>query len=390
TIDRAGNLYYHAMQLDRSAPWTADVAGAWLVRVGAEGSVSRATFASLTPNAPAATSLCTSAFTSGLPFPPDPAAVAPKVPCGSQRPGVNVAPAVAADGTIYTVSRAHLNDRWSYLVAVHPDLTPKWAASMRNRFNDGCDVALPPSGTPGGCRAGATRGVDPTDNEPGSGRVRDDSTSSPVVAPDGRILYGAYTRYNHSAGHLMMFTPDGGYVGAYGFGWDITPAIYTHGGTYSIILKENRYNVSSYCNDPSYCPPDRNSATPSNPEQYLITQLDTNLNVEWQYRSTNTLSCSREPSGAINCKEDHPHGFEWCVNALAVDARGVVYANSEDGRLYAIAQGGVAVESIFLRLALGAAYTPLSVDDRGRIYTQNDGVLFAVTEALPRRRAAGR
>ena len=61
-----------------------------------------------------------------------------------------------------------------------------------------------------------------------------------------------------------------------------------------------------------------------------------------------------------------------------VDKNGVVYANSEDGYLYAIAQGGKLRSRLFLKLALGAAYTPLSLDARGRIYTQNDGHLFVV------------
>jgi hypothetical protein len=46
-------------------------------------------------------------------------------------------------------------------------------------------------------------------------------------------------------------------------------------------------------------------------------------------------------------------------------------------------------QSIFLRLALGAAYTPLSLGDDGRIYTQNDGVIYIVKRA-PRSRAIRR
>jgi outer membrane protein assembly factor BamB len=75
---------------------------------------------------------------------------------------------------------------------------------------------------------------------------------------------------------------------------------------------------------------------------------------------------------------DHPDGFEWCINAAAVDKNGVVYSNSEDGNLYAIAQGGVEKQRIFLQLALGAAYTPLSIGPDGKIYTQNAGHLFVI------------
>jgi outer membrane protein assembly factor BamB len=317
--------------------------------------------------------------------------VAPTITCGSQRPGINVAPAIAPDGTVYTISRTHFNDRWGYLVAVNGDLTAKWTASLRNRFHDGCNVAIPPNGSAGGCRAGAITGVDPADNLPGSGRINDNGTSSPAVGPDGRIFYGSFTRYNYSQGHLMAFDPDGSYVGTYGWGWDLTPAIYRHDGTYSLLLKENHYNAPPYCNDHvASCPGNRTLTTPNDPEQYFITQLSRDLAVEWRFKNTETKSCVRI-DGAIQCQEDHPNGFEWCVNAVAVDARGVVYANAEDGNVYAIDQGGLLRQRLFLNLALGAAYTPLSIGGDGRIYTQNNGVMFAVGAAnTQRRRAAGR
>jgi hypothetical protein len=59
--------------------------------------------------------------------------------------------------------------REGHLVAVNPDLTPKWNASLAERLTDGCNVTLPPNGTPGGCRAGACTGVDPWQNR---GRLR--------------------------------------------------------------------------------------------------------------------------------------------------------------------------------------------------------------------------
>jgi len=278
-----------------------------------------------------------------------------------------------------------LNDRWGYLVAVNPNLTPKWTASLRNRFLDGCNVAIPPNGSPGGCRADAITGVDPSDNQPGSGRVLDISSSSPTIAPDGRILYGAYTRYNYSQGHLMMFSPAGDYVAAYGFGWDLTPAIWQHDGSYSILIKENAYGTGSYCSDAVHCPGNRTVATPGDPEAYFITQLSSSLSVEWKYQNRETKSCGRSDNYVVQCSDDHANGFEWCVNAIAVDRRGVVYANSEDGNLYAIDQGGTLRQRIFLKLALGAAYTPLSIGDDGRIYTQQDGLLFVIANRARRR-----
>ena len=388
-IDAAGNVYYNAMQFTASTPWANDPPNSWLVRVAADGTITKATFTSLTPNAPRANDQCRTTFAADItPWPPSRDAVAPSARCGAQRPGMNVAPAIAPDGTVYTISRAHLNDRWGYLVAANANLTPKWAASLRNRFHDGCGVSLPSNGTLGGCRDGSNSGVDPADNESGSGRVNDNATSSPVVAPDGNILYGSYTRYNYSQGHLMMFGPTGNFINSYGWGWDLTPAIYPHDGTYSIVLKENHYSTGSYCND-VWCPNDRTLNTPWDPEWYFITQLNAALEPEWKFQSRNTQSCVRRPDGSVLCFDTNPHGFEWCVNAVAVDSRGTVYATSEDGNLYAIGQGGFEAGRIFLRLALGAAYTPTSIGSDGRIYTQNDGNLFIIDET-PRRRVVKR
>jgi outer membrane protein assembly factor BamB len=100
--------------------------------------------------------------------------------------------------------------------------------------------------------------------------------------------------------------------------------------------------------------------------------------MEWSFQNANTQSCTRNPDGTLACVSDHPHGFEWCVNAPVVDGSGTVYANSEDGNLYAIGQGGLLRQKIFQQLAIGAAYTPASLGGDGKIYTQNDGHLFVV------------
>jgi outer membrane protein assembly factor BamB len=339
------------------------VRGAWLVKVSPTGAVQRADFASLVPGAPAATDLCLTRFRpADRPWPPSPTAEPPSAPCGAQRPGINVAPAIAPDGTIYTISRAHFNGSYGYVVAVNPDLTPRWAASMRDHLNDGCGVLLPFDNSPTGCRTGANFGVDPATNRRPAGQVTDLSSSSPVVAPDGSVLYGAFTNYNGFRGHLMKFSSTGAYQGAYDFGWDTTPAIYEHDGTYSVVIKDNHY----------FDTPGR----PSGP--FYIVQLRADLTQEWRYESEITQSCRRNPDGTVTCVDDHPFGFEWCINAPAVDKDGVVYANSEDGHLYRIGQGGTLKDRVFLNLALGAAYTPLSLDAQGRIYTQNAGSLFVV------------
>src|SRR5215831_2842751 len=309
TVDAQGNLYYNVIGLNQNSTdfYADDVVDSWLVKVAPNGAITNTRYRTLTVGAPAGTDQCPVAFsTAQLPWPPSPDAVAPTIPCGTQRPGLNIAPAIAPDGTLYVATRAHFADRESFLVAINPDLTRKWIVSLRNRFHDGCGVPLvqggqlPPNGTPGGCRAGANFGVDPSTNAPGSGRILDDSSATPTVAPDGSIYFGVYTRYNYAQGHLMHFSAEGNYLGAFRFGWDSTPGVYSHGAGYSVVLKDNHYGgVGSYCNDATICPPDRTATNPAYPEEYFLTQLSPGLNIEWSYKNTNTLSCTRAANGQV-------------------------------------------------------------------------------------------
>jgi hypothetical protein len=372
TSDAAGNIYYNVIEIADASlgdPWLNDVVSAWLVRISSGNVVSSISYATLVPDAPTGTSsVCGGHFSNEpLPWPPSAAAVPPPQRCGSQRPGVNVTPAIAPDGTIYTVSRAHFSANTSYLIALNPDLTPKWRASMQRVLTDGCGVLIPiapDTTTPNSCRPGSTMGVDPTTNDFGSAEVTDLSSSTPTALPDGSVLYGAMSRYNGLRGHLLKFSAAGAFLHSYDFGWDSTPAVYLHDGTYSIIIKDNHYALSGlYCNSFSViC-----GALPAGP--YYITQLNANLSVEWQFQNTTVDAGS-------------PNGYEWCINAPVVDANGTVYVNGEDGYLYAIDQGSglltVPRQRKFLRQAIGAAYTPLSIGADGRLYTQNAGHLFAV------------
>jgi len=379
TADSNGNIYYNALELNTNGnPWNQnDISGSWLVKIGSDDSSATVTYLTLVPNAPpGSATTCPGNFASipnaqqTLPWPPTLKAMPPTELCGSQRAPLNVAPAVAPDGTIYTVSMAHFDNAQAYLVAVNPDLTPKWVSSMQNRLTDGCGVTLPiaPKGVynlQSSCRFGVTVGIDPTTNANGNGVPSDLSSSTPTVLPDGSVLFGATSNYAYSRGHALHFDAQGNYLNSYSFGWDSTPAVYQHDGTYSIVIKDNHYGGPAYC---TY----RNSpvCAPLGPGPYYVSQLDPNLNVEWSFQNT-------------TIDPEHPNGYEWCVNAPVVDRMGVVYITSEDGNVYTVSQGHTGVftdwkQKIFLLEALGAAYTPLSIGEHGEIYSQNNGHLFVV------------
>ncbi len=416
TADDAGNIFYNTISIvaNSANPIGFDLVDSRLVKVTNAGDVTSVTYADLLAPANPPSSGCTGNFpNSQLPWPKGvggaTSAADPNAPpplqfggvCGAQRSGVNVAPAVAPDGTIYTVSRAHMNSRYSYVVAVNPDLSLKWAASLRGHLNDGCGVTVQIAMQQNPiqrskCRWGATIGVDPGTNQPPAGRVIDQSTSSPTVMPDGSVLYGAYTRYNIARGHLFKFSSTGQFLAAFDFGWDSTPAILQDAQGTHVVIKDNHYDEEAgfYCNTGAPVsrggpPTVRNivcdwTGVPAGP--FFIAQLNTNLVPQWQFHSTETNSCTRNPDGTLSCVSDHPNGFEWCVNGDVITGNGVVYANSEDGNLYAIPQGHTGVfdmtspdvKRIFLKLAVGAAYTPTAVAPNGLIYTQNQGILFVI------------
>lgn len=369
TVDEDGSIYYNAIQLNPDNPFAGDVVGAWLVKVTRHGAIVKADYKTLIPDAPAAIDGCFRRFLDQVPrparpWPPPPQpdgspTLPPKAPCLSQRPGLNVTPAIGADGTVFTVSRAHGAPAHGFVVALRPDLTLKWAASLRDHLFDGCGVLVPFSTRASifVCREGASFGVDQFTNLPGAAEVEDMGSSSPTVLPDGGVLYGGLTIYNDAGGgHLMKFDRNGQFVASFPWGWDTTPGVYRHDGTYSIVLKQNHYLDGVF----------------------LIDQLDANLNLEWQFQNTSSQVCERLPDGTIQCFDAGVNGFEWCVNAPAIDRDGTVYVNNEDGYLYAIAQGGIEKARHFLSRAVFASYTPMSLDARGRIYAMNNGELFVI------------
>src|SRR3984893_2777025 len=368
-VDLRGTLFYNVLKLDPNDP-SRTVRG-FLVRAGREDgqkarpvTIKVVPYDGLNPAALSPTALCFGEYApdqrpwpvlepNGTP------ALPPRLRCGVQRPTANMTPAVGLDGTAFTYAKANFSARYSYVLALNNDLTFKWAASLRDVLNDGCGVLVPIDGSLEACQIGAPIGIEPSTGMRPAGYISDKSSSTPVALPDGGVLIGAETTYNGDRGHTFKFDRDGIPAGTFDFGWDSTPAVYAHGDTYSIILKDNHYVTHG---------------------PFSITQLDANMHVEWTYRNTPTQTCARQPDGTVQCADkcDHPNGFEWCVNAPAVDSNGTVYVTSEDGNFYAIGQGGVERARVFLNLALAAAYTPLSIDPAGRIYAMNNGQLTAL------------
>jgi outer membrane protein assembly factor BamB len=364
TVDQVGNLYYNVVAAGADA-------ASWLVKVPVRGPAALADYRTLVPGAPKPADLCYGTFADmspqpALPWPPAPQpdgspTLPPLAPCRSQRAATNVAPAVGPDGTVFTVSRAQNapTSNYAYVVALRPDLTLKWATSMRGELDDGCGVLAPYGTGAFACRAGTARGVDPATNLPPAGEAPDFNAGSPTVLPDGGVLFGAYTQYNGFRGHLMKFDAAGRFAGSFDFGEGITAPVYPHDNTYSLVTKDNYYLT----NGPFY-----------------ITSLDAGMHVEWQVRNTSTQTCERGPDGTVTCVDDgtHPDGWEWCISSPAFDREGTLYGLSEDGYLYALDRSGQVRERVFLGRSIEEAYTPTAIDPTGRIYAQNNGQMYVL------------
>ena len=361
TIDKLGFAYWNVVQRD---PLTFEDRG-FLVKAAPWGQTWKVDYEHLIPGAPEEFDSCFYTFAFAFPNPPPPKpwppsadAAPPQFACGRQRPGINVTPSIGSDGTIFTASSADFDPAYSYIVALEPDLSLKWATSLRGMVHDGCGVHRPgfPEGDVVCSDTFSAVGVDPNTNMEPALHVDDDSSSTPVALPDGGVLYGALdSGYNFARGHLVKLDPNGKLAATYTFGWDTTPAVYQHDGTYSIVLKDNHY----FSQGPFY-----------------LTQLSKDLVPEWQFQNRSTQACGRQPDGTLKCTDEpHPNGFEWCVNAPAIDAHGTVFANAEDGFVYEIGQGGLLKTQTFLNQALGAAYTPISLDPAGHVFALNNGEL---------------
>ncbi len=189
--DDDGHVIYNADRArPRPTPGMPTSAGAWLVRVGPDDVAAKVDFATLVAGAPGPADACKGQFSDEpTPWPPSSTATPPSSPCGSQRPGLNVVPAVGPGrndlhGQPRPVQRPSTPSSWRS----HPDLTPAWSTSLRGFLNDGCGVLVPIDNTDSGCRTGTTVGVDPATNDRPAGACRTPCRLHPWCSPMARCF----------------------------------------------------------------------------------------------------------------------------------------------------------------------------------------------------------
>jgi hypothetical protein len=264
----------------------------------------------------------------------------------------NVAPALSSDGsTVYVVVKWSADGKYSYLLGLNSTtLATKYSVFLR----------------------------DPRNGNPAE--IIDDSTSSPMVAPDGDVYFGVRANPNNGArGFLLRFSGDLSITKTPGaFGWDYTPGIvpassvpsYTGMSAYLLFCKYNDYATGDGSGVNRVALLDPNGA-----------QIDPHPSADGLVEMREVLTViaptpDPEVSNAIAVKE-------WCINAPAVNpATNSVFFNNEDGNAY---RWNLATNSldqaIPLNAGVGQPYVPTVIGPDGTVYTLNGGSLFALGNA---------
>lgn len=219
---------------------------------------------------------------------------------------------------------------------------------------------------------------DPRNNGANNAALLDDSTASPMVAPDGDVFLGVFGNpYNGSRGFLLHFSPNLGtqYVpGA--FGWDQTPSIvpasmvpqYKGPSSYLLFSKYNNYAIN-----------DGNGVNQVAILDPKTTQIDPHssangLTVMREVLTMNGPTPDAEFPGVTNAVR------EWCINTSVVNpATGEVYFDSEDGHIYAWHLGKNSLtQAVLLSSGIGEPYVPTVLGPDGTVYTLNGTYTFAL------------
>lgn len=347
TVDAAGNVYYTVVAWPPNGAVGSQPRGSWLVRVSPSNVATKAEWHAVATSALGVkqeTDLCSYPFifdedAGDPPFPPTPDAAPPQFGCGRQRPAVNAAPTIGADGSLIVVTIANNAVRNSYLVAVDPaTLAPRWAAPLGGHISDGCGVLIPfDNDDPDACRVGSHVGVDPRINELFSTTDTGIMQNAPVVAPDGTILYGIYSGgYDTNRGHLLHFSETGAAKGLFDYGWDSTPAIWTHDGTFSVVMDDNHFSpVTGDGTGPGL--------------DARVARLSPALAIQ------NETTVPPNADAVANDFMDGQAAIDVSGNAYVLNATGMVYKISSAGALVGSLDLGVSVEALGSEFSWGKA-----------------------------------
>ena len=220
---------------------------------------------------------------------------------------------------------------------------------------------------------------DPRNDNPAV--ISDDSTASPMVAPDGDVYIGVLSNPgNGSRGFLLRFSGDLSVEKTPGaFGWDYTAAIvpssmvpsYQGTSTYLIFSKYNNYagfGDGDGVNRIALLDPNDTQTDP-HPSAPGLLEMREVMTVTGPTPDENSLSF------------EFPYAVrEWCINTAAVNpATNSIFTPSEDGYIYRwnLVTNSLS-QAVQLTEGIGEPYVPTIIGPDGIVYTLNGGTLFAL------------
>jgi hypothetical protein len=206
----------------------------------------------------------------------------------------------------------------------------------------------------------------------------DNSSASPVVAPDGDVYFGVLENpasANHGRGWLLHFDAALSVLKTPGaFGWDDTPSIVPaslvpsyHGSSpYLVLVKYNNYVARGGDGVDRLAILD-----PQNTMTDPITGSTVMTNVLTIAAPTPDPAYTNVAPAAVR---------EWCVNTVAIDpASKSALVNNEDGRLYRWSfASNKLTETNALNSGTGEGYTPTVIGVNGFVYAIQDAILYCV------------
>ncbi|HLK14879.1 MAG TPA: hypothetical protein VKT78_08745, partial [Fimbriimonadaceae bacterium] len=273
---------------------------------------------------------------------------------GITQPQYNCAPALSADGQlVYIAVSAGYSGR-GYLCAVNTrTMLPKYHVALQ----------------------------DPLNGSPAT--VTSDSTSSPLIAPDGSVLFGVLENSlgtNNFRGYMLHFSYD--LVTSYtpgGFGWDNTGSIipssfvasYKGQSPWLLLCKYNNYagaGSGDGVNRIAVLDPDVETSN-TNPTGGFVN----NVNIMGVVQGL--VGQTPDPN---NIATFHHAVKEWCVNSIAVDMiNKSAICNSEDGSVYVWNLNNNTITSkLALTAGIGEAYTSTVIGVNGWVYAISNARLY--------------
>lgn len=214
----------------------------------------------------------------------------------------------------------------------------------------------------------------------GLATVTDDSSSTPMVGPDGDVYFGVLENNccgsHNDRGWMLHFDATLTQTKIPGsFGWDDTPSVvpsnlvpsYKGGSPYLILTKYNNYV---------------GEGTGDGLNKLAILDPNASMQDAW---SVTPVQVMREVLTIMGATPDTAAGLpgavkEWCINTAAVDPfTKSAIVNNEDGVVYRWDfTTNTLSQSLRLTSGRGEAYTPTVIGPDGTAYAINDAILFAI------------